>query len=73
MTMAQLEQRLLTLEQTVQRLQAQIDRAASGRRWWVEAAGRFADDPIFEEIVRLGHQYRESLRPKTRKGKRAHP
>ncbi|HWE35978.1 MAG TPA: hypothetical protein VG406_05340 [Isosphaeraceae bacterium] len=31
-------------------------------RWWIEGAGRFADDPAFEEMVRLGGEYRESLR-----------
>ena len=35
--------------------------------------GRFANDPVFEEIVRLGRKYRESLRPRSKKAKRAHP
>lgn len=73
MTLAQLERRLQTLEQTVQRLQAQVERTVPTRRWWVDSAGRFADDPVFEEIVRLGHEYRRSLRPAGRKAKRAHP
>jgi hypothetical protein len=29
----------------------------------VQDAGRFANDPIFDEMVRLGREYRESLRP----------
>jgi hypothetical protein len=33
-------------------------------RWWATQAGRFANDPAFEEIVRLGRKYRLSKRPK---------
>ena len=73
MTAMELEQRLKTLEQVVQRLQMRIEgRSASTSRWWVEGAGRFADDPVFDEIVQLGGKYRQSLRPKIRKVKRAH-
>ncbi len=72
MTITELEERLVSLEQTVQRLQAQQRAAPATRRWWVEAAGRFADDPVFDEIVRLGREYRESLRPKSGKKNRAH-
>lgn len=31
--------------------------------WWERVAGRFENDPTFDEIVRLGREYRESLRP----------
>ncbi len=74
MTTAEFEQRLTTLEQAFQRLQAQVEDSVSPtRRWWVEGAGRFADDPIFERIVQLGRKYRESQRPKRGKARRAHP
>jgi hypothetical protein len=42
---------------------------AAQRHWWRDDAGRFADDPVFDEIVRLGRQYRESLHPDRRKKK----
>jgi hypothetical protein len=72
MTLAEMEQRLLALEQAVARLQARQGRTDGlTRRWWVEDAGRFADDPIFDEIVRLGQAYRRSLRP--RRTKRVRP
>ena len=29
-----------------------------------ESWGAFADDPEFEEAIRLGREYRESLRPR---------
>lgn len=70
MTLAEIEKRLNTLEQTVENLQLRVSRQDNGpRRWWVEDAGRFADDPLFDEIVRLGGEYRESLRP-TKSGRK---
>ncbi len=64
MTAAQLEQRLLSLEKRVEDLQAQLTRRADPMRaWWKEDAGRFAGDPVFEEIVKLGRAYRRSQRP----------
>jgi hypothetical protein len=67
MTKAQLEQRLLALEKAVEQLKAQVLRSANpARPWWLEDAGRFANDPVFEEIVRLGAEYRKSLRPGNR-------
>lgn len=34
--------------------------------WWGHVVGAFADDPDFEEAMRLGREYRESLRPMPR-------
>ena len=63
MTLSQIERRLLALEREVAQLRAQVTRLASPNpRWWRENAGRFANDPVFDEIVRLGREYRESLR-----------
>ncbi len=31
--------------------------------WYLKHAGRFSDDPEFQEIVRLGREIRESDRP----------
>jgi hypothetical protein len=74
MTIAQLAERLGALEKAVQQLEAKISQPPDqNRRWWVEDAGRFKNDPVFDEIVRLGREYRESLRPGTRKAKRARP
>ena len=35
--------------------------------WWEEISGSFANDPAFDEAMRLGREWRESFRPKTRK------
>jgi hypothetical protein len=58
-----LERRVEQLERDVSalRTQAAITR---DQPWWQRIAGRFENDPIFDEIVRLGSEYRQSLRPK---------
>jgi hypothetical protein len=33
--------------------------------WWEEILGSFANDPVYDEAMQLGRQYRESLRPHT--------
>lgn len=64
MTTAELAQRVEALETAFHDLQAELRHATQqNRRWWVDDAGRFANDPVFDEIVRLGREYRESLRP----------
>lgn len=70
MTIAQLEKRLAALEQTVAALRAKVDHPVAPRGAWSrENAGRFANDPLFEEMVRLGKEYRDSLKPGRRKRK----
>jgi hypothetical protein len=68
MNLAEIEERLKALERMVAELQDQNGR---NRRWWVDDAGRFPDDPIFEEIVALGRTYRRSLRPRRSSRSRA--
>lgn len=71
MTTAQLEERLLALEKTVAEMKTQLGGTPNrARRWWVEGAGRFANDPVFDEMVRLGREYRESQRPGRGKAKK---
>lgn len=67
-----LEKRLQALEQSVKQLQDQVNKVDPDVPWWQKIAGRHADDPVFDEIVRLGREYRESLRPgrKKRSGKK---
>ncbi len=62
MTLIQIEKRVKALEQTVHSL-AGTKRCAN-RKWYRAQAGRFAGDPVFEEIVKLGRAYRQSQRPK---------
>ncbi len=64
MTAVNLEQRVAALEAEVAKLEAELGTASGKQRlWWKEIAGSFADDPAFEEAMRLGRQWRERSRP----------
>ena len=68
--LALLESRVTTLESEVAQLKVQTDLNGSSSGDWVDQIyGLFADYPDFDEVVRLGREYRESLRPKPLKRK----
>jgi hypothetical protein len=67
MTLKELEARVAALEREVGQLREALPTAAGQRHWWHDDAGRFENDPIFDDIVRLGKEYRDSLRPGQRK------
>jgi hypothetical protein len=67
MTLKELEARVAALEKEVKQLRAQLPGPAEQRHWWHDDAGRFENDPVFDEMVRLGKEYRDSLRPGQRK------
>ena len=64
MTQTEIEKRLLALEAEIQLLKAQARPNKADPKWVLAHAGRFADDAGFDEVVQLGREYRESLRPK---------
>ena len=70
MTVAQLERRLEKVEKTIEEL-TRRGAAEKSPRWYATHAGRFANDPVFDEIVRLGKDYRDSQRPAKKGGRRA--
>jgi hypothetical protein len=72
MTMKELEARIAALEKEVAQLRARLPMPAEQRHWWHDDAGRFENDPVFDEIVRLGKEYRDSLHP-DRRSKKAKP
>jgi hypothetical protein len=59
-----LSERIARLEEQVTELTRQVREAppAPESAWWKRIAGVFKDDPEFEEAIRLGRAYRESLR-----------
>jgi hypothetical protein len=66
-----LKDRITALETEVALLKAKIEELSPpSKPWWEQIAGTVANDPIFEEAMRLGREYRESLRPKPRRRKR---
>jgi hypothetical protein len=58
----QLEERVAHLEAEVARLKNKVENESFSRPWWEKIAGTFADNPAYEEAMRLGHEYRNSLR-----------
>jgi hypothetical protein len=65
--LAQLESsfsaRIARLEEQVSRLSPQEGLATPEPAWWKRIVGVFQDDPEFEAAMRLGREYRGSLRP----------
>ena len=60
MALLQMQQRLKKLERTVRTLK-DANRPATLRDWFIAAAGRFQNDPAFDQIIALGRRYRASL------------
>jgi hypothetical protein len=54
----ELEARVASLAQLLKR-----DPPAAAKRWWRSQVGAFANDPVYEEIARLGREWRDSQRP----------
>jgi hypothetical protein len=59
-----LSERIARLEEQVARLSQPETAVGPETAWWKRIVGVFQDDPEFEEAMRLGRAYRESLRPK---------
>ena len=66
MSTATIEERLAALETKYEQLAQQVNPGAAQaeKPWWERIRGQFKDDPIYDEAMRLGREYRESLRPK---------
>lgn len=72
MATVRLADRVAALEAEVARLKAKVEaRECDARPWWNKIAGTIADDAIYEEAMRLGREWRESFRPKSRKRRKS--
>jgi hypothetical protein len=64
MAVPQIEQRVAALEAEVNLLKRKLEAVTNTPTpWWQEIYGTFAGDPLHEEAMRSGREYRESLRP----------
>ena len=60
----EIENRVAVLEAEVASLKSKIEKKDDENQipWWKQRIGIFADDPIYDEAMRLGREYRESQR-----------
>ena len=60
-----LAQRVATLEADVATLKRKLAERETSPPWWEQIVGTFENDPIYDHAMRLGQQYRRSVRPKS--------
>lgn len=61
-----LEERLTAVETKLEQLEREKQQNKEQNQatpWWEQIRGQFKDDPDYLEAMRLGREYRESLRP----------
>nr|WP_309696751.1 hypothetical protein [Armatimonas sp.] len=61
MTVIELEKRVLSLEETLEKLRQKVEKTEVARPWWEQVRGTFKDDPIYDEAMRLGRIWRDSV------------
>jgi len=57
----QLEARLAYLEAEVALLKHKAEKDTSPKPWWEQITGKFAENSAYDEAMRLGREYRDSL------------
>ena len=72
MSTTTLEERVAALEVEVAQLRSNSATAPEKPQppWWEKIFGAFANDPVYDEAMRLGRAYRESLRPRQARPKK---
>jgi hypothetical protein len=61
MTSIEMEKRLLVLEREIEIIKAKDK--DKNTPWWHRRLGAFKDDPIYDEAMQLGREWRESQIP----------
>lgn len=56
-----LEERVAILEAEVALLKNKLESDSSKTPWWEKINGTFANDPMYDEAMQLGREYRKSL------------
>ncbi len=62
-TATKLDHRLTVLERELRKMRSElkVTRQASQEPWWKRLAGKFKNDPLFDETIKAGKAYRRSL------------
>ncbi|NLS91954.1 MAG: transferase hexapeptide repeat containing protein [Planctomycetaceae bacterium] len=58
--MSTMEERLSALEAELQAVKRQLERLAKPRTWLDQVAGSMAPWPEFQEVLRLGREFRQA-------------
>lgn len=58
----EIEKRIAVLEAEVALLKSKAKKNGDNKPWYEKIAGTFADDPIYDEAMRLGREYRLAQR-----------
>jgi hypothetical protein len=71
MSPTELEKRVAMLEEELTKLKNRVETVDPGKPWWERITGTFEKDPVYEQAMKLGRQYRQALSTGTssRKGK----
>ena len=56
-----IEARLANVEQEIAELNKRLSKNGDNTSWIERIAGSFKDDPDFDEIVRLGREFRKTV------------
>ena len=62
MPTATLEERVTVVEQELAELKQQVKGEPKRLPWWEKIAGTFANNPEYDEAMRLGREWRQSQR-----------
>ncbi len=62
-TATKLDRRVTALERELRKIRSELKvaRQASPEPWWKRLAGKFKNDPLFDETIKAGKAYRRSL------------
>lgn len=63
MSSTELEKRIAVLEEDLADLKRKVEGVETAKSWWERIAGTFEKDPVYEQAMKLGRAYRQSLRP----------
>lgn len=67
-TITDLAERVSVLERELRKIKTSLKKEAKTQEpWWEQQAGRFKNDPLFDQIIAAGQAYRRAKTPRTRK------
>lgn len=59
MSQTDLESRIVVLENELSTLKSKFARIENGEPWWKHRTGLFENDPIHDEAMKLGREWRD--------------